>query len=154
MEVISVHRGRLELQDPESEKSIRKVLKADVRRVKEKSLHEYEEELEMAKNRGADFVLGKLGEKEPQPTHEQLDEVERYFDRAAANAGMMADGVGAAVKAIGALLNAGLTRKAICLLVQGTFGKGPGGKPKYSIETIDDILSGLEGLSEYLEHKR
>lgn len=44
-----------------------------------------------------------------------------------------------------------LTMEGLCILIQGKCGKGPGGKPKYSLTTIEDFLGVLMRLNEYIK---
>lgn len=54
------------------------------------------------------------------------------------------------VGAVSGLLKSGLTRRAICVLAQDQMGKGPGGRPKMSVEDIDSVLGALEDLKKCL----
>lgn len=51
----------------------------------------------------------------------------------------------------GLVHGSGLTMEGLCQLIQGKSGKGPGGKPKYSMEAIEDFLGVLMRLNEYIK---
>lgn len=54
------------------------------------------------------------------------------------------------IGAVNGLLHSGLTKRALCVLVQDAGGKGPGGRPKYSIEDVEGFLDVLASLDQFL----
>lgn len=58
------------------------------------------------------------------------------------------------IGAVHGLLHSGLTRHALCVLVQAAAGKGPGGRPKYSIDEVSDMLDVLASLNQFIEVKK
>lgn len=58
------------------------------------------------------------------------------------------------IGAVHGLLHSGLTKRALCVLVQDAAGKGPGGRPKYSIDEVSDMLDVLASLNQFIEVKK
>jgi hypothetical protein len=102
----------------------------------------------MAKNHGSDWLMGDA------PSKKQLDDVEKVLDDAARSAGLMVDGIGKVSKAMAAVLASGLKRHTLLVLLQDKLGRGSGGRPKFSLETIDKVLTALQGVGDYVERKQ
>ena len=91
-----------------------------------------------------------------------IDGVERWFDdkgpggrsfRESLEAGgIVASDLTVVAGAINGMLSAGLTRRALCLLIQDKCPK-PHGRPM-PITTIDDVLDAMAHLHEHIEPKK
>jgi hypothetical protein len=100
----------------------------------------------MAKNHGADFLVGGITD----VSKKMLDAAEQFLEYGEGGR-QLAASVARVAQGADALLTSGLTKRGICVLLQDRLGKGPGGKPAYSIETLDKMLTELASLGQFLE---
>lgn len=78
----------------------------------------------------------------------------RAFSDSLAAGGIIASDLLVITGAVNGLIHgSGLTMEALCILIQGKSGKGPGGKPKYSLTAVEDFLAVLMRLNEYIKEK-
>lgn len=104
----------------------------------------------------ADWLMGPSGvrtkreAREIGVTKKDVAAAVAFLEDAAVRSGEISEAVQRVVTAALSILGSGLTRRAVCVLVQDRLGKGPGGRPEMSIEQIDKVLSGLVDLSAHL----
>lgn len=106
---------------------------------------------------GADFLMPPAKQKkqpDAQPTAAEINSVVEWLEGGAVGAEQLGEGIRKIVQAGVAVLSAGLTERALCLLIQDRLPKKSGGsshgRPLVEVETIAAVLKAVRELDQHL----